>query len=335
MSTLAVLELTEAPNGDLLERLLVTNEKEAVSNRLGSTTGQSARLRVFAQIASELTGVPSSVRARLDQAALVGFSTTLAQSRSGKSRGISHIPSATFTVLRHHDQLQVLQSESLAESLDVWQRNAGAEDVLIEFSEPLVRTSIAGREQNRERFYEHLRSVLSARVQPRSVGPAPPRPTAVGHDEYAGRTSAAQRVLDDAAAQRKALASQWLTAAQVSADWGSQATNVSHRASQLRRDGKLLGVYVTDPAPSYRYPTWQFFRPGEPVYVLPEILRVLREYGPFERESEGLRRTTGWGEVEWFLTPHALLDGATPADMLATDPDRVLQAVRTEFEDQI
>ncbi|OCG82137.1 hypothetical protein LMG667_19725 [Xanthomonas euvesicatoria] len=143
-----------------------------------------------------------------------------------------------------------------------------------------------------------------------------------------------QQLLRDAAAQRQTLAENWLTAAQVSARLGSQATNGSHRASQLRREGQLLGVYVPLPSPSYRYPTWQFGADGQPVEHLTQILTVMRDHGPFEREPDGQRRTTGWGEVEWFHSPHVLLDGATPAQVLASDPARVLQAARTEFKDQ-
>jgi len=66
---------------------------------------------------------------------------------------------------------------------------------------------------------------------------------------------------------------------------------------------------------------------------LAEILRVLRDHGPFEREPAGLRRTTGWGEVEWFLCPHALLDGLSPASALVVDPALVLRAALTEFAD--
>jgi len=71
-----------------------------------------------------------------------------------------------------------------------------------------------------------------------------------------------------------------------------------HSASELRRQGKLLGVYVTHPTGSYRYPIWQFRPDGQPVERLVEILAVLRDFGPFQREPDGLRRSTGWGEAE-------------------------------------
>jgi hypothetical protein len=140
------------------------------------------------------------------------------------------------------------------------------------------------------------------------------------------------RILTDAEALRVAMASQWLTAAEVDAALGSQALDGGHCASQLRREGRILGVYVTHPLPSYRYPTWQFHQDGQPVGHLGEVLKVLRDSGLFLREQGGLRRTTGWGEVEWFLSPHALLNGATPAEMIAIEPERVLHAAQIEFE---
>ncbi|PNV26835.1 hypothetical protein xavtCFBP7764_21780 [Xanthomonas citri] len=59
---------------------------------------------------------------------------------------------------------------------------------------------------------------------------------------------------------------------------------------------------------------------------------MLREFGPFERELGGLRRSTYWGEVEWFLSPHATLDGAAPSQILAAAPCRVLRAACMEFQ---
>lgn len=65
-----------------------------------------------------------------------------------------------------------------------------------------------------------------------------------------GTFTPAQRIFRDAATARQALASQWLSAAQVSQGLGYHAPNGSHLVSQLRRAGKLLGVYVTHPSPA-------------------------------------------------------------------------------------
>lgn len=140
------------------------------------------------------------------------------------------------------------------------------------------------------------------------------------------------QILQDAAAQRNALAAQWFSAAQVDAMLSSLPGSGEDLASQLRREGQILAVYVTHPVSSYRYPTWQFHPEAQIFDHLAEILSVLRDFGPFPRAPEGLRRTTGWGEVEWFLSPHALLDGATPAAILTVDPARVLRAARVEFK---
>jgi hypothetical protein len=36
-------------------------------------------------------------------------------------------------------------------------------------------------------------------------------------------------------------------------------------------------------------------------------------------------------EVEWFLTPHVLLDGESPVEVLQQDPQAVLEVARIEF----
>lgn len=140
------------------------------------------------------------------------------------------------------------------------------------------------------------------------------------------------QIQSDTAAQREALAAEWLSGAQVSARLGLISPHGDNDATQLRRQGKLLAVYMAQPVPCYRYPTWQFRAEGLPIDGLADILRVLRNLGSFEREPDGLARTTGWGEVEWFLSPHALLDERSPAEELAISPERVLQAARTELE---
>ncbi|HDS1653163.1 TPA: hypothetical protein QEL76_001075 [Stenotrophomonas maltophilia] len=149
------------------------------------------------------------------------------------------------------------------------------------------------------------------------------------------RIASPREILDAAEARRESLASQWLSAAQVNAGLNLKFGRGCHSASELRRHGKLLGVYVTHPIGSYRYPTWQFRPDGQPVERLAKILAVLRDFGPFQREPCGLRRSTGWGEAEWFLSPHVLLWGAVPAAMLSVDPARVLHAVQCEFEEDV
>ena len=71
-------------------------------------------------------------------------------------------------------------------------------------------------------------------------------------------------------------------------------------AQALRRSGQLLAVYVTEPVPHYRYPVWQFKADGEPMDHFAETLQILRERGRYLGKNG---QTSGWGEVEWFLSP--------------------------------
>ena len=130
--------------------------------------------------------------------------------------------------------------------------------------------------------------------------------------------SSSSSVAEAAAARRRAeLSSSWPTAEQV-----------GQLATELRKSGQLLGVCVTEPHHDYRFPIWQFQRDGQPVFHFAEILNILREHGIYLNND---LRTTGWGEVEWFLTPHVLLNGESPAEVLQQDPQAVLEAARMEF----
>lgn len=115
---------------------------------------------------------------------------------------------------------------------------------------------------------------------------------------------------------------------------GSAGLAGSHRerlCKPVAPSRPAAGGLRPNPMPSYRYPAWQFRASGQTVDHLAEILMVLRTFGPFEHEPDSLRRSTGWGEAEWFLSPHVLLHGATPAEALAVDPAGMLQAARTEY----
>ncbi len=131
-----------------------------------------------------------------------------------------------------------------------------------------------------------------------------------------------------AAAKRAELSSDWPTAAQVSRAMGSSAADPSELATQLRRNGQLLGVYIVESTQHYRFPSWQFQPDGQPVKHFTEILAIIREYG-IRLGEKGL--TSGWGEVEWFLSHHVLLGGDRPCDLLRENSGAVLEAARDEF----
>ena len=229
---------------------------------------------------------------------------------------------------------------NLADSLGLLIEEPHAGDVLIDFSEI--------NEPHLKSFEKVFKDIYGAR----SKNSAPSHPTRRAESLQRNLAPAAgladaellaslddPLVLDEAsselvqleqaaAARRAELADDWPTAAQVSRAMGSTAGNASHLATKLRRAGALLGVYLPVPGGSWRFPRWQFRPDGQPVEYLKDILHVLHNDGPF---LDTQRRTTGWGEVEWFISRHVLLDDKTPAEVLATDPKRVLEAARTEF----
>ena len=115
--------------------------------------------------------------------------------------------------------------------------------------------------------------------------------------------------------------------ARLARDWPTEE-QMGQSAPALRRSGQLLAVYVTEPVPHYRYPVWQFDADGEPMDHLAETLQILRERGRYLGKNG---QTSGWGEVEWFLSPHVLLDSQPPADLLPRDPAAGLAAARKQF----
>lgn len=205
-----------------------------------------------------------------------------------------------------------LLGRNFAENLDTWLRTAGAGEAFVEV--PGVGPATI-EEIVREMRTSLMQLQQSVGVEPEHADRTPPRRQAVPRD------SAAER--------RRALAQAWLTAAEVSRQLGSTAENASHRANQLRRDGQLLGVWLPSEQ-AYRFPLWQLDANGAPVSPLAELLTLLRGPGGMGTQQ---RLTSGWGEVEWFLTPHALLDGASPAEILPDDPARVLAAAQEEFQE--
>lgn len=129
----------------------------------------------------------------------------------------------------------------------------------------------------------------------------------------------------ESATLRAELSRDWVDSEGVSRLLGSAAGNMSHLPSRLRREGKILGVWVL-PEHRYRFPPWQF-RHGRPIQELGPLLTLLRSANGVARG----RRTSGWEEIEWLCRPHARLEGRRPCDMLAADPRRVLEVATAEF----
>jgi hypothetical protein len=125
---------------------------------------------------------------------------------------------------------------------------------------------------------------------------------------------------DKSARRRMSLmADDWYTSSEVGDLLGSAAeSNPNQYAASLRKTRKLLGVWVVSEN-GYRHPPCQFSGRG----VLPQMADLLKLLpGP---------SGSGWEQAEWLYSPHALLNGRKPAEVLSTDPDRVVSAARREY----
>lgn len=113
----ALLEFTEVPNGEVLEQLLVIPGVETAATQLPAQSASVNRVRLFAQVESDLCGVPTGVYAHLECAALAGLNQVERQRTNAK-----HEKLAPFIALWHGGKLQELNSISLAHGLAFWLR---------------------------------------------------------------------------------------------------------------------------------------------------------------------------------------------------------------------
>ena len=119
----------------------------------------------------------------------------------------------------------------------------------------------------------------------------------------------------ECAARREALYRQWVNADGIAVILGVHAIQVA----QMRRSNELLGAWVHE-RQEYRFPLFQLSA-GQLNPRMPLLLDLLPDVGQ-----------SGWGRVEWFVSPHALLLGARPADLLAEGRfDEVLAAAQEEY----
>lgn len=101
------------------------------------------------------------------------------------------------------------------------------------------------------------------------------------------------------------------------------AGGVAEDEAQQRAFVRLRGWTKSDcvisvKVPGEYFPLFQFGNDGEP---LPVITRLNGLWPP---------RTSGLAKAAWLLAPNQNLRDAVPADLLATDPDRVVQALELE-----
>lgn len=98
--------------------------------------------------------------------------------------------------------------------------------------------------------------------------------------------------------------------------------NVDREAlTTLRTAHKILAVWHA-PENRYLYPPFQFNEAD-----------VISEVAPLLAYLHNVSSGSGWSEIEWFVTPHALLGAQTPAEVLPCDPASVLDAATIEFSE--
>jgi hypothetical protein len=124
--------------------------------------------------------------------------------------------------------------------------------------------------------------------------------------------------LEELAARRRAeLATSYLSEADV-----LRHLDIDHDAlAALLTRREILAAWHT-PENCFVYPPFQF-----------NALGIISELAPLLAHLRAGSSGSGWSEIEWFITPHALLEARAPADALLVDPARVLKAAEAEFSE--
>ena len=110
---------------------------------------------------------------------------------------------------------------------------------------------------------------------------------------------------------------EWLTAAQIAQLAGFSASNPSAQPNKWKRDGLIFAVRhrSTDYFPAYGLDPAANYRPVK------ALAKVLRAFG---------NTKDAWGLAYWFASINSFLGGKRPQDLLATAPDRVIEAAHDE-----
>jgi hypothetical protein len=111
----------------------------------------------------------------------------------------------------------------------------------------------------------------------------------------------------------------FLTRAQVAEAAGLSGKNLSSQLHKWEAAGQIFALkhYNLHYYPSYGLDQESF----QPLGGMAPTLEVFKDY----KDS--------WGLAYWFLSANGLLGGRRPKDVLATDPQSVLEAARREVEE--
>lgn len=139
------------------------------------------------------------------------------------------------------------------------------------------------------------------------------------------RTPPSPRLLKEAAMlvqARKAVleSGDWMTAAQIAQLAGLSSRNPSAQPNKWKKQGLIFAINHrgVDYFPSYGLDRDAGFRPVK------ALARVIETFA-------GLK--DGWGMAYWFHSDNGFLGGKRPQDLLASAPERVIEAAMDEVEE--
>ena len=144
-----------------------------------------------------------------------------------------------------------------------------------------------------------LENALPTGLQSLINATAPRRPA-----EEALRRTAVDRILT---------CSEWLSTQQVGLRANPNTTNPHTAPGRWIKEGKLFAI---DHAEGRLFPAYAFDESGRPLKAMQEIIGILVGYTPMRLAS-------------WFESTSSTLDGHRPRELLATEPDRVIEAARS------
>jgi hypothetical protein len=104
----------------------------------------------------------------------------------------------------------------------------------------------------------------------------------------------------------------WLTAQRVGERQNPDATNQHAVTSRWKREGKIFSI---ERAGQALYPNYAFDELGNPIPEVAQILEIFSGYRPFRIAS-------------WFESTNSMLRGKRPREVLATNPQAVIDAAK-------
>ncbi len=124
------------------------------------------------------------------------------------------------------------------------------------------------------------------------------------------------------AAARDALLREFgaMTSTQIGENAGSKSPNRAALAHRWKSDGRIFAV----PRRGANYfPGFQFDEDGQPLEVIPQIIRILGD------------KRAPWELALWFTANNGWLGAQRPVDLLVDDPSSVVIAAEREAEDRL